>query len=217
MAPVVSDNKCSPLVYLSGDADNDGLVDPGEAWKYKCNYTVTAEPGTYITNKATVDDVFVPAPGWHLGGDRSLANNTDSWTFRVQWKGCTVNYWKANTSLWPSPYTTTTLVTGVFTVPSSYFTGGKLDLNADGQADNLLKALNYSTSGSTTVNGAARNLLRAAVAALFNEVKYGNLYPPYATKTALISAVNSALATRNANTMMSLANTLNKWNGGVCP
>ena len=217
VAPVVSDNKCSPLVYLGGDTDSDGLVDPGETWKYKCNYTVTTEPGTYITNKATVDDVFEPTPGWHLGGDRSLANNTDSWTFRVQWKGCTVNYWKANTSLWPSPYTTTTLVTGVFTVPSSYFTSGKLDLNADAQADNLLKALNYSTSGSTTVNGAARNLLRAAVAALFNEVKYGNLYPPYATKTALISAVNSALATRNANTMMSLANTLNKWNGGVCP
>jgi uncharacterized repeat protein (TIGR01451 family) len=217
VAPVVSDNKCSPLVYLGGDADNDGLVDPGESWKYKCNYTVTAEPGTYVTNKATVDDVFEPTPGWHLGGDRNLSNNTDSWTFRVQWKGCTVNYWKSNTSLWPSPYTTTTLVTGVFTVPSSYFTSGKLDLNADGQADNLLKALNYSTSGSTTVKGAARNLLRAAVAALFNEVKYGNLYPPYATKTALISAVNSALATRNANTMMSLANTLNKWNGGVCP
>ena len=65
--------------------------------------------------------------------------------------------------------------------------------------------------------GAARNLLRAAVAALFNEAKYGNLYPPYATKQDLINAVNSALATRNATTMMSLANTLNKWNNGMCP
>ncbi|MBI3241017.1 MAG: hypothetical protein HYZ49_01825, partial [Chloroflexi bacterium] len=217
VAPVVSDNKCSPLVYTGGDTDNDGLVDVGESWTYKCLYTVTQEPGTYVSNTATVDDVFVPAPGWYIGGDRALANNTDVWTFRVQWKGCTADYWKVNTSQWPSPYTTTTLVTGVFTVPGSYLTSGKLDLNVDGIADNLPRALNYNTSTTNTVNGAARNLLRAAVAALFNEVKYGNLYPTYATKQALITAVNSALATRNANTMMSLANTLNKWNNGVCP
>ena len=33
----------------------------------------------------------------------------------------------------------------------------------------------------------------------------------------LIKAVNSALASKNASTMMSLANTLNKWNNGYCP
>jgi uncharacterized repeat protein (TIGR01451 family) len=217
VVPVVTDDKCAPLTYVSGDTDRDGLVDPGEVWTYKCNYKVTQEPGTSLTNTAVVDDIFVPAPTWYLGGDQNLNNNSKSWTVRVVWKGCTPNYWKSNTGKWPTGYATTTLVRAVFTAPSSYLTSGKLDLNSDGADDNLLKALNYSTSGSTTVNGAARNLLRAAIAALFNEVKYGNQFPPYAIKQDVINAVNASLATRNPTTMMTLANTLNQWNNGVCP
>ncbi len=35
---VVSDDKCSPVLYQSGD-DGDNLLEPGEAWVYTCTYT----------------------------------------------------------------------------------------------------------------------------------------------------------------------------------
>lgn len=34
----VSDDKCSPVLYQSGD-DGDGLLEPGEAWVFTCTYT----------------------------------------------------------------------------------------------------------------------------------------------------------------------------------
>ncbi|MCL4295825.1 MAG: S8 family serine peptidase [Anaerolineae bacterium] len=216
VVPTITDNKCSPINYLSGDTDGDTLIDPSETWNYKCAYKVTASPGTTIKNTVTVDDVFNPVPGWYLGGDRNLANNKDTWEVKVWWYGGTPDYWKQNTGKWPTSYTTGARVSNVFNT-SAYFTSSKLDLNGDGTADTLLKALSYSTGDTTTAKGAARNLLRAAVAALLNEVKYGGNYPPYTDKTALISAVNSALATKNPTTMMSLANSLNKWNAGYTP
>ncbi len=47
----VIDNKCSPVVFLSGDANNNGLLDPGETWTYACNAQITAS----VTNTATAE------------------------------------------------------------------------------------------------------------------------------------------------------------------
>ena len=33
----VTDDKCSPLVFVSGDVNSNGNLDPGEIWRYKCS------------------------------------------------------------------------------------------------------------------------------------------------------------------------------------
>jgi hypothetical protein len=87
VAPKVKDNKCSPLIRVSGDADGDGRIDPGEVWKYKCNYVITQPPNSTIKNTATVSDAAYPNPPpgrWLLGGDRKPSNNTATWTVLVK-------------------------------------------------------------------------------------------------------------------------------------
>jgi hypothetical protein len=46
------DNKCSPVVYRSGDTNGDGLIDVDETWKYSCEQVFTGD--IVITNVATV-------------------------------------------------------------------------------------------------------------------------------------------------------------------
>ncbi|NJD77169.1 MAG: DUF11 domain-containing protein [Candidatus Methanoperedens sp.] len=45
----VDDDKCSPVTFKSGDTNNDGLLNPGESWKYECTAAITAN----TTNTAT--------------------------------------------------------------------------------------------------------------------------------------------------------------------
>jgi len=37
---VVTDNKCGPVTFVSGDANNNNLLDPGETWTYICETNV---------------------------------------------------------------------------------------------------------------------------------------------------------------------------------
>lgn len=37
----LADDRCSPVVYRSGDTNGDALLDPGEAWVYTCQSTLT--------------------------------------------------------------------------------------------------------------------------------------------------------------------------------
>ncbi len=37
---VVTDNKCSPVTFVSGDSNNNNLLDPGETWIYTCKTNV---------------------------------------------------------------------------------------------------------------------------------------------------------------------------------
>jgi len=36
----VSDNKCSPVQYVSGDANDDDKLDPSETWTYTCRHSI---------------------------------------------------------------------------------------------------------------------------------------------------------------------------------
>lgn len=45
----LSDDKCSPVTFISGDTNNDGLLDPSESWVYTCESTLTQT----TTNTAT--------------------------------------------------------------------------------------------------------------------------------------------------------------------
>jgi len=38
----VTDDRCGPVVLVSGDVDNDQLLDPGETWLFSCSQTLTA-------------------------------------------------------------------------------------------------------------------------------------------------------------------------------
>lgn len=47
----VTDNKCSPVTYVSGDANNSGLLGVNETWIYRCTKTVTqTETNTAIAH-----------------------------------------------------------------------------------------------------------------------------------------------------------------------
>jgi Prealbumin-like fold domain len=48
----VIDNKCSPVVYRSGDTDGDGLIDVDETWGYSCAQVFEGE--IEVTNTAVV-------------------------------------------------------------------------------------------------------------------------------------------------------------------
>lgn len=50
---VVTDDKCSPVTFVSGDTDGDSRLDPGETWRYTCSVVVGATAGV-LTNVGTV-------------------------------------------------------------------------------------------------------------------------------------------------------------------
>lgn len=121
-----------------------------------------------------------------------------------QYYGCSLGYWKTHTSVWPSPYTTSTKLNTVFVIPSSYSTTVR---NAT-----FLQALNFA--GGSTLDGAAQILLRQAVPSLLNAAKYGTNYP--LSLTEIISSVNSALASKNRSIILSLAFSLDSYNNLGC-
>jgi hypothetical protein len=51
---VVSDDKCSPVGYVSGDTNTDGKLQSSETWTFTCTMTLTAT----TTNVATASGVF---------------------------------------------------------------------------------------------------------------------------------------------------------------
>jgi uncharacterized repeat protein (TIGR01451 family) len=69
----VADNKCSPVTYVSGDTNNNGLLDPGEAWVYTCRTKIVASTMNTATAQGTANGitaigyafatVLVTAPG----------------------------------------------------------------------------------------------------------------------------------------------------------
>lgn len=69
----VTDNKCAPVSYVSGDTNHDGLLAPGESWIYTCNTNITASTMNTATAEGTANGftaigyafatVLVAAPG----------------------------------------------------------------------------------------------------------------------------------------------------------
>jgi uncharacterized repeat protein (TIGR01451 family) len=67
---VVTDDRCAPLTYLSGDVGDDGILGLDEAWEYSCEQQLQREWGTppptgaesaLVTNVATVTGTaFLP-------------------------------------------------------------------------------------------------------------------------------------------------------------
>lgn len=113
-------------------------------------------------------------------------------------QGCTPGYWKNHTTKWVG-YTTGETVGSVFTGASPY----------DG--DTLLAAL--SLQGGSGVDGAKQILIRAAVSALLNSSAVG--YP--LTTSQVISMTDTALASGDRATILTLASQLDADNNLGCP
>lgn len=45
----VTDNKCSPVAFISGDTNGDSKLDTNEAWKYSCSTTVSQTTTNTVT------------------------------------------------------------------------------------------------------------------------------------------------------------------------
>jgi hypothetical protein len=120
-------------------------------------------------------------------------------------QGCTPGYWKNHTGSWAGTgYSPGQSTVSVFSAASAFPSlAGKT----------LLQSL--QGGGGPGTLGAATILLRAAVAALLNAAHSGVDYP--LTQAQVISRVNSALASNDRDTMLSLASTLDGDNNLGCP
>ena len=118
-------------------------------------------------------------------------------------EGCTPGYWKQaqHFDSWTT-YTSGQSLESVFDVPDSF----GLDNTS------LVDALSF-TGGSGTL-GAARILLRAAVASLLNSTSAGVSFPQ--TTADIIADVNTALASGDRGTMLTLAGELDADNNLGC-
>jgi hypothetical protein len=118
-------------------------------------------------------------------------------------EGCTPGFWKQEQHFdaWAIPQNTQ--LEAIFDVPNS--------LNLDTQT--FLQALNFNGGGG--VEGGARVLLRAAVAAYLNAANDEIDFP--LTTAQVVSQVNTALASNNRETMLTLAATLDRYNNLGCP
>ena len=134
------------------------------------------------------------------GGTKPCACTPDEQTGQ---EGLTPGFWKNHTDVWQG-YSPSQTLESVFDVPDS--------LGLDNAT--LLDALNFG--GGPGVLGAAKNLFRHAVAAILNaahpEVEYAM------TSNAIITGVNTALASNNASTISTLKDLLDTYNnagGGI--
>jgi hypothetical protein len=120
-------------------------------------------------------------------------------------QGCTPGYWKNHTDSWPAAgYSPGGKVQSVFSQASGYPTLGPAS---------LLNALSFN--GGSSIDGAAGNLLRAAVASLLDASHPNVNYPR--TPASVIAEVNAALGSRDRDAILGLASRLDADNNLGCP
>ena len=122
-------------------------------------------------------------------------------------QGCTPGFWKNHTACWQTWATATPLypdqtLESIFDVPDDY------------GLDNVTLLSALQGGGGPGLPGAAQVLLRAAVAALLNAAHTDIDYPR--TWASIIADVNTALASRNRQTMLNLAEALDRDNNSGC-
>lgn len=118
-------------------------------------------------------------------------------------EGCGTGYWKNNKGAWQTTgYSSTQTLESVFNVPDAY------------GLDNVTLQKALESTGGPGAVGAAKILLRAAVAAILNAAHPDVDYPR--SSQNIISSTNTALASGNRNSMLQLAATLDKFNNLKC-
>ena len=96
---VVTDNKCAPVMFVSGDANHNALLDPGETWTYTCETNVPVSTMNTATAEGSANGftatgyafatVLVAVPGLPNTGLPPQASLWDSvtaaYTFAANW------------------------------------------------------------------------------------------------------------------------------------
>jgi hypothetical protein len=191
----VTGSSCGSATYVSGDTNTNSFLDPGETWVYTCSETFSSA-GTFTDNATatgtdTVDSLAAPT---------EIASA--SVTVQSAGQGCTPGFWKNHTSVWVG-YTPSEFVKTVFSA------AGVAPYTSVGNAT-LLQALGFG--GGSSLVDAAQILLRSAVSAVLNSAQLN--YP--LTTSQIISEVNTALASNNRGTILTLASTLDGYNNAPC-
>jgi len=81
----ISDNKCSPLSFVSGDTNSDTKLNPGETWTFTCSVAITTA-ATSVTNTATASgtDALGSTVTWCAAPGSPPANTICSQTEQAQ-------------------------------------------------------------------------------------------------------------------------------------
>jgi len=177
------------------------VLDPGEAMT--CTASGIAVAGQF-SNLATAaghseaDAYVVATDVSHYFGEEEVPPQPTGD------QGCSPGYWKNHAASWPATgYATGSTVGSLFTASAWPAVDGST----------LLAALDFG--GGPGAEGAARNLLRAGVAALLNAAHPAVDYPM--TSNALLDAVNAALAGADRDAMLLVASQLDAANNLGCP
>ncbi|MFV0457761.1 MAG: hypothetical protein ACK5MT_03180 [Actinomycetales bacterium] len=130
-------------------------------------------------------------------------------------QGCTPGYWKQSQHFdtWEEAHPDTLLTFDHNSPNIGPFVNTTNDLNGDGAPDTFLDALNFK--GGPGLEGAERNLMRAAVAAWLNAANEGLGYPD--RRKDMVPAINAAIASGDRATMLALAEELDAMNNLGCP
>ncbi|HEX9713283.1 MAG TPA: hypothetical protein VGB52_12150 [Actinomycetota bacterium] len=189
---------------------DDGVLEIGETQQFVCTIdSLTADTSITFFGHGTdptgldvtwcEDQTAPPAGVFCDQGEIEVVQLT---VFEVG-EGCTPGFWKTHPNSWPAGINPGDTLETWFDVPDS--------LGLDNVT--LLDALAFE--GGKGVKGAAMILLRAAVASLLNAA-----HPDVDfnwTTGEVITAVNTALASGNRGTMLSLASELDEDNNAGCP
>jgi hypothetical protein len=164
--------------------------------------TVTYGPDGFVCGENTVVNIATLIE--EDSGDTSEATATVTIVVECEkLAGCTPGFWKNQTLVWQDFGPDDTLSSAGLVFPAS--------LSGFGD-DTLIEALNYG--GGPGAEGAAKILLRAAVASLLNadhdDVNFAM------TEAEVIAAVNAALASEYRATMLELASELDGLNNTGC-
>ena len=193
------------VLYLGAGGENDSpegcrVIQPPPCPTPTPTNTPTNTPGPTDTptNTPTATQTSTSTP-------TSTPTHTSTPT-PMPFQGCTPGYWRQSQHLdsWVvTGFAPNQTLESVFDVPNNFGLDNRT----------LREALNFSGGSGTT--GAARILLRAAVAALLNSAHPDVNYPR--TTAEVVADVNAALASGNRTTMLNLASELDADNNFGCP
>ena len=188
-------------VYVSGDTDGDGRLDPGETWRFTLDGVVGI--GDYVNEVTVIAVEAVPGPVAHdpvTDSDRNHHRGVDEGETGQQ--GLTPGFWKNNArhhdaNQWTFLAPEQALDT-LFVVPASLGLGSVT----------LVDSLDLD-------GGVAAALLRHAVAAVLNALHPDIAYPM--TVSEIVAEVNAALASGDRGQITALKDRLDGFNNLGAP
>jgi hypothetical protein len=197
---------CEATGYFTLDRGRNYTQSPVGVGEYAGAVVVNVDSGVPCSTVVNLTETFTVQAGSGLdfGSDVLQVSRTVAVTVLCEttpvFGGCSHGYWKNHLSEWPAPYNASTKLGDVFNL-ATFTVLSEVTLK---------DALEFS--GGRTNLDKAKILLRNAVASLLNAAKIEITYS--LTTSQLSSDVSAALASNNADTMLSLEKQLDAANHG---